>query len=370
MARVLPGLELASSGVARDVGKEQAYLGGKTMTAFHSLDRATERSVSASPLLGSLVAEQRIEDVITGFRRDRAPAARRQVPAHQPELKHRFIYSLLHTTNHDEPAILREASLLGMDFTPPRAVLLIDAAVYILAPGAGGYDAAAEHQLQRAQQVIRAIVRFFRLPNDTICAYIGNGEVVVLKASDSKNLIMWAHKEDWSGQGSPLWMNLRALERAGEELLGHLRHEFNDAVCIGIGRHHAGVRGLARSYQDAQAALSLGRHFCSAGGVYCLDRLGIAAFIGISDDQTKADLATFLLSPLDHEPELLHTLNVFFAEDCLPSATAQRLNIHRNTLSYRLEKTASLLGLHPRRFDDAVQIRLALMLRQYRATSS
>ncbi|MCY7322639.1 MAG: helix-turn-helix domain-containing protein, partial [Phormidesmis sp. CAN_BIN36] len=37
--------------------------------------------------------------------------------------------------------------------------------------------------------------------------------------------------------------------------------------------------------------------------------------------------------------------------------------IHRNTLSYRLDKITSLTGLNPRQFDDAVQIRLALLLR-------
>jgi carbohydrate diacid regulator len=94
--------------------------------------------------------------------------------------------------------------------------------------------------------------------------------------------------------------------------------------------------------------------------------LGIAAFIGVSDEQTKIELATHLLSPLDHEPELLATLNTFFATDCYPSSTASQLSIHRNTLSYRLDKITSLTGLDPRRFDDAVQIRLALLLRSLR----
>ena len=44
-------------------------------------------------------------------------------------------------------------------------------------------------------------------------------------------------------------------------------------------------------------------------------------------------------------------------------AAARALGIHRNTLSYRLDKIASLTGLDARRFDAAVQIRLALLLR-------
>ena len=83
----------------------------------------------------------------------------------------------------------------------------------------------------------------------------------------------------------------------------------------------------------------------------------------MADEKTKTELAARLLSPLDHEPELLSTLEHFFAANCSPSATAASLAIHRNTLTYRLDKIALLIGLDPRRFDDAVQIRLALLLR-------
>jgi DNA-binding PucR family transcriptional regulator len=70
-----------------------------------------------------------------------------------------------------------------------------------------------------------------------------------------------------------------------------------------------------------------------------------------------------MLGPLDHEPELIETLDAFFAADCSPSTTACQLSIHRNILNYRLDKGALLTGLDPRHFDQAVQIRLALLLR-------
>jgi len=123
------------------------------------------------------------------------------------------------------------------------------------------------------------------------------------------------------------------------------------------------VQELARSYQDARAALSLGRRFHGPSGVHCLDSLGLAAFVGVSDERTKVELATHLLSPLDQEPDLLATLAAFFAANCAPSLTAHHLAIHRNTLSYRLDKITSLTGLDPRCFDDGVQIRVALLLR-------
>jgi len=281
------------------------------------------------------------------------------------ELKNKFIHDLLCGPIGNEADVLREAQILGLDLSRPRAVILIDAASYILPPGSSGPPDDARIQ-KRADLVIGSVVGFFNLPNDTICAYIGHGEVAVLKASSTQDLAAWTDRADSLEQVMPSWANLSALKRAVAELLERLRRDVTSPVTVGIGRYHPGLRGLARSYQDARAALSLGSRFHGPNQVHCLDGLGVAAFVGVSDERTKVDLATHLLSPLDHEPELLETLTVFFDEDCCISPTAARLSIHRNTLSYRLDKVTSLTGLDPRHFDDAVQIRLALVVRSLR----
>jgi carbohydrate diacid regulator len=248
----------------------------------------------------------------------------------------------------------------------PRAVILIDAADYILQDTDGVTRVDTEVQ-RRAQVIIGSIVNFFHLPNDTICAYIGEGEVAVLKASDTKSLVNWADRAPAADMGSPSWTNLNALKRAGAALLAHLQTDTGATLSIGIGRYHPGLQGLARSYQDARAALRLGRRFRGQNQVYCVDSLGVAAFVGVPDERTKIELSTYLLSPLNNNPELLQTLSAFFDENCYPSATASRLSIHRNTLSHRLDKITALTGLDPRQFDDAVQIRLALLLRALQA---
>lgn len=287
----------------------------------------------------------------------------------QNELKDKFIHDVLRGAIEDEAGSLREGQILGMDFTRPRAVILIDAFDYIVGPRdkTRHADEASETRARRrAQLVIASIVGFFALPDDTICGYIGNGEVVVLKASGTQDLAAWTDDLQDPEQCSSSWANLAALKRAGSALATRLRHDAKAGITIGIGRYHPGLRGLARSYEDARVALSLGRRFHGQNGVHCLDALGIAAFVGVPDERTKIELAAHLLSPLDHEPDLLDTLAVFFNENCCPSATAHRLSIHRNTLGYRLDKIASLTGLDPRCFDDAVQIRLALVLRSLR----
>lgn len=279
----------------------------------------------------------------------------------QSDLKNRFIYELLRGESSDHAAVLRDARLLGMDLTPPRAVILLDATDFI-DPRRPGSD-------RRAQVVIRSVVGFFHLPDDTICAWNGDGEVAVLKASDTRNLHLWVDRDGDPEPAGASWANLAALKRAGRGLLTRLRQDTGSELALGIGRYHPGIDGLARSYSDARAAITLGRRFQGQDRVHCLDGLGIAALVGISDEGTKVDLARHLLGPLDHEPDLLRTLEAWFDEDCSPSATAHRLGIHRNTLGYRMDKVVTLTGLDPRHFDDAVQIRLALVLRSLAGAS-
>lgn len=283
--------------------------------------------------------------------------------ANQHARKNQLINDLLHQQIEDESAILSQAKQLGIDLTPPRAVILIDAADYIY-----NSDSLLEGEMAEVEQrrkitnVIGSIISFFHLPNDTICADLGQGKVCVLKASDTKNLDLWAGGETPKRLDSS-WANLAALKRAADALRLRLEEDTGSAISIGIGRYHPGLKGIARSYEDARTALALGSRLQKYNPVYCLAELGIAAFVGVADEGAKIDLAKYLLSPLDHETELLATINAFFAENCCSSSTAKRLYIHRNTLSYRLDKIESLTGLDPRKFDDAVQIRLSLLLR-------
>lgn len=277
-------------------------------------------------------------------------------------LKDKFLYNLLYGLIADPSIIELYAQQLDLNLAFPRAVLLVDASNYVMDVGRElPYAGGSLRVERRAGNVIKHIVDFFSLPDDTICAYMGDGEIAILKATDTRNLVSWA--EDQPASPAPSWANLAALKRAADILLSALTDTLQTTFTISIGRHHPGVTGLARSYQDARAALSLGLRFYGPNHVHCLDSLGIAAFAGISDERIKSDLAAHILSPLDHESELIDSLSAFFKANCSPSQAAAALSIHRNTLNYRLDKITALIGLDPRRFDDAVQIRLALLLR-------
>ena len=63
---------------------------------------------------------------------------------------------------------------------------------------------------------------------------------------------------------------------------------------------------------------------------------------------------------------LLDTLQAWFATEGSPSATAERLFVHVNTVYQRLERLDSVLGPGWRRGDRALELRLALRLAELR----
>jgi carbohydrate diacid regulator len=286
---------------------------------------------------------------------------RTRLPVRQ---KNRLIFELLHGISRPEHSVMAEARSLHMDLTQPRAVILVDASDYILGPIAEAVEAEQQFGARvRSREVVSSIVSFFMLPHEAICADLGDGVIAVLKASNSRNLDGWLDEVTPEFLAAPSWANLTALKRAANDLLAKLIATTGESVSIGIGRYHSGNSGLATSFTDARTALTLGRRIHGPNRVHCLDDLGIGAFVGLNDEGMKAELAHHLLSPLDHDPELLKTLTVFFTTNCSMTETAQILGLHRNTLAYRLAKVASATGLDPRHFDDAVQIRIALVLR-------
>jgi carbohydrate diacid regulator len=241
--------------------------------------------------------------------------------------------------------LLSQVESLGIDCSLPRAVILIS----------------LPENIQPAIKpvTIASIKRFFKLPNEAICIDMGGGYIAILKAANSKNLEEWMT----TSNNPASWADLDALKKASNELIKILVSNTKIKIKIGIGRYHPGRDGLLRSYQDAKTALILGQHIEKEELVFCLTDLGLPALI-CPDEKTKSEVAHHLLNPLDYEPELLRSLEIYFANDCQLARTATIMSIHRNTLGHRLDKIESLIGLNPRRFEDAVQIRLALIVKK------
>lgn len=143
-------------------------------------------------------------------------------------------------------------------------------------------------------------------------------------------------------------------------------------IVIGIGTTVDTLKGLARSFKDAQVALEVGKVFDTEKTIISYDNLGIARLIyqlptTLCDTFLKEVFKRGSIDSLDHET--LFTIQRFFENNLNVSETSRKLFVHRNTLVYRLEKIKKITGLDLREFDHAIVFKIALMVNKYLKTT-
>ncbi|MBR4270874.1 MAG: helix-turn-helix domain-containing protein [Clostridia bacterium] len=64
------------------------------------------------------------------------------------------------------------------------------------------------------------------------------------------------------------------------------------------------------------------------------------------------------------DEEILSTVECFFKNNLNVSKTSKDASLHRNTLIYRLEKIERTLGLDIRNFEDALTLKILIVLKK------
>lgn len=138
-----------------------------------------------------------------------------------------------------------------------------------------------------------------------------------------------------------------------------------DGRCAaGVSRVVRNVAGLRIAVAQALDAGALGRRIKGRESPYYYEELGLYRLVvGLRSRDELKRFYEETLGPLarydaTHGTELVRTLECYFAENANASQTSRALYIHRNTLSYRLQRIVEITGLD---LDDA-EARLALQL--------
>jgi carbohydrate diacid regulator len=132
---------------------------------------------------------------------------------------------------------------------------------------------------------------------------------------------------------------------------------------LGLGEPHAvaSIPALRRSYREAMYIARWGHRLHRRDGVYVLRDLGAAAFLA-PGAAGRRRLANRIAQPLRAQPDVLLSLQAFLRSSCSVSAAAEATGQHRHTIRNHLDRVRELTGLDPRSLDDALQLRLALLL--------
>jgi sugar diacid utilization regulator len=170
-----------------------------------------------------------------------------------------------------------------------------------------------------------------------------------------------------------LWPAESAADRDGaRELVGELQDALErrwgpggGRIWAGLGGFHPGLRGVSRSYLEAQQAVELGRKLRAEPGLHPYDE--VAPYLILAQNPLVAErYVEHVLGRLlaaDSRGTLVETVDAFLSHASLKEA-AGALHLHRHTVLYRLERVKELLEVD---LDDPAarhRVRMALDLRR------
>ena len=144
--------------------------------------------------------------------------------------------------------------------------------------------------------------------------------------------------------------------------------EIMQNVHVSYGNVVSEMKDVSKSYKEAKMALDVGKIFYSDKNIVSYATLGIGRLIY----QLPVNLCKMFIReifgekiPEELDEETLSTLEKFFDNNLNVSETSRQLFLHRNTLVYRIEKLQKVTGLDVRNFDDAMTLKIALMVVNY-----
>lgn len=140
------------------------------------------------------------------------------------------------------------------------------------------------------------------------------------------------------------------------------------SVVVSYGTIVSELKDVSRSYKEAKMALDVGKIFFDERNVIPYAELGIGRLIY----QLPVPLCKMFIKEIfgdrdldEFDDETIKTINKFFENNQNVSEASRQLNVHRNTLVYRLDMIQKRTGLDLRVFNDAITIKIALMVVKY-----
>jgi carbohydrate diacid regulator len=145
-----------------------------------------------------------------------------------------------------------------------------------------------------------------------------------------------------------------------------LIEELGEDVKVYIGGTVKSLADVSSSYMQALSALNMSKDSNAKGNVHSFKEFVLAKVL---EDLPKSKLNEYLEILMDKsartifdDQEMISTAEEFLENSLNVSETSRKLYLHRNTLSYRLDKIEKATGLNIRKFSDAVTFRLITVL--------
>jgi purine catabolism regulator len=137
---------------------------------------------------------------------------------------------------------------------------------------------------------------------------------------------------------------------------------------MGVGRVCKGVKGLRKSFYQAEQAIKLQNQVIKSRKILLYDDLGVYRLLGqLAEGKELSDFYEDTVGKLvkydeNHDLKLVETLKAYFQQNENLKETSQSLFIHVNTLKYRIQKISSITGYPLNHSDGKMMLHLGLKI--------
>ena len=146
-------------------------------------------------------------------------------------------------------------------------------------------------------------------------------------------------------------------------LLDTVEGETGIRLKAGVSAGHAGPAEWPAGYREAVEAIRTGERFARSGRVQVYGDQALERLLSELPAESRKRFRKQLAAGKDIlTPETRETAERFFEADLNLSVAARQMFIHRNTLTYRLDRIQKETGLDLRKFNDAVIFRVLMSL--------
>jgi carbohydrate diacid regulator len=273
---------------------------------------------------------------------------------YKDKIKDNFVFGLLHRrASVEDPKVREEAELFDINLSRDKLVVILSAEGF-WQHLFGGNLSASEDEKQTVlsnykKKIFQAFSQFFGRLSGCSVSYFGSDTFVVLV------------DELYSMEGKEMVDLIRQKSDEFHKLM-LAQFEKLDRLLIGVGTFYRGREGAILAYEEAMRALNLALSIGDIRKIYHIDDLGMIATLAGGNKKWQDNFVKRLLVKLIAEDYLLETVETFFDQNMSLTQTSKDLKIHRNTLLYRLDKIKKVTGLDPRKFNDAMELKVALIL--------
>jgi purine catabolism regulator len=232
--------------------------------------------------------------------------------------------------------VTQRAARLGLDFSAPQQMIVVDFPEKAKAFGGGSVD--VEHTLSRIMQ--QAALQAGLVAID--------GGVVCLVPHDADR------KQD---------RTTKLMRRIADELGRY----FDEEPIVVAGNRCAGLEDYPAAWERCGRMIRIGRSFGLTGALSTQDfgplpMLVSAADVGDVRSFVRESIGTIAEHDRENGTPYLETLSSYLEEGCRSQACADRMGLHVTTLRYRLARIQELFGIDVETPEKRFSVELAIRL--------